>query len=154
MNSAAPKIPLKIETKINHYANETFTQLMHEHPIFPIRKAKEHSYFKEIMVQAIRELKNGMLTDEQLEGLRKYVEMLKMVLAEYESRHFAFEKPAVMEILEFLKTSNNLTQADIAEILGVSQAQVSRILGGERELTREQIRKLSQKFNVSPALFF
>ena len=43
MNSAAPKIPLKIETKINHYANETFTQLMHEHPIFPIRKAKEHT---------------------------------------------------------------------------------------------------------------
>jgi HTH-type transcriptional regulator/antitoxin HigA len=48
---------------------------------------------------------------------------------------------------------NNLKQKDLAPLLG-AESIVSEVLNGKRELNKQHIEKLSQRFNVSPALFF
>lgn len=49
--------------------------------------------------------------------------------------------------------ANNLKQKDLAPLLG-SESIVSEVLYGKRELNKQHIEKLSQRFKVSPALFF
>ena len=46
-----------------------------------------------------------------------------------------------------------LKQKELKDIFGVRSV-VFEVLNGKRELTREQIRRLSQRFHVSPELFF
>ena len=52
----------------------------------------------------------------------------------------------------FLMKEHGLKQGDLAEI--GSQGVVSDILRGKRELNVRQIKSLSRRFNVSPAVFF
>jgi HTH-type transcriptional regulator/antitoxin HigA len=47
---------------------------------------------------------------------------------------------------------HKLGVADLPEI--GSKSLVSRILNGERRLTRNHIEALSKRFNINPALFF
>jgi HTH-type transcriptional regulator / antitoxin HigA len=58
-----------------------------------------------------------------------------------------------VEVLVELMTANNLKHKDLAPLLG-SESIVSEVLSGKRELNKQHIEKLSQRFNVSPALFF
>lgn len=46
-----------------------------------------------------------------------------------------------------------LKQKDLAEVFGTPSI-VSEVLSGKRKLNYEQIRKLSERFQVSPELFF
>ena len=49
--------------------------------------------------------------------------------------------------------ANNLRQKDLVPIFG-TESIVSEVLHGKRQLTVEHIEKLSQRFNLSPAVFF
>ena len=70
----------------------------------------------------------------------------------------AFEKdvdaldPAV-STLRVIMDQNNLVYADLKEEIG-SKSLVSQIINGNRSLTKDHIRKLSDRFHVSPELFF
>ena len=70
----------------------------------------------------------------------------------YEKHAYPAEEQSPAEILEFLMQQHELTQSDLPEI--GSQSHVSKILAGERNLTKEQIGKLAKRFGVSPAIFF
>ena len=48
--------------------------------------------------------------------------------------------------------SNNLNQADIGRVIG-SESAVSMFLKGDRDLSKQQIRKLSERFKVDVAVF-
>jgi len=54
--------------------------------------------------------------------------------------------------LTVIMEQHNLGVADLPEI--GSKSLVSRILRGKRRLTRNHIEALSNRFNISPALFF
>ena len=59
--------------------------------------------------------------------------------------------PAI-SVLRLLMDQHDLGVADLPEI--GSKSLVSKILNQHRQLTREHIEALSQRFNISPALFF
>ena len=48
---------------------------------------------------------------------------------------------------------HNLKQKDLTDIFGTPSI-TSEVLSGKRELNKEHIRRLSQRFGVSPELFF
>jgi len=54
-------------------------------------------------------------------------------------------------MLKFFMQEHGLGQNDLPEI--GSQSLISKILNGERQLTVEHIRQLSNRFGVSPAVF-
>lgn len=56
--------------------------------------------------------------------------------------------------LQRLREMHQLTQEDLASILGLHQARVSDRLGGRSKLTIADIHRAARYFGVSPAVFF
>ena len=79
--------------------------------------------------------------------------LLVVLIADYEAKHFTVEKASGIEVLKELMDSNGLRQKDLAGDLG-GESIVSLILQGKRQLNRQQMEKLSHRFQVSPAVFF
>jgi HTH-type transcriptional regulator/antitoxin HigA len=69
----------------------------------------------------------------------------------WEEAHHPVPRSSPRKVLAFLMEERGLKQKDLKEI--GSQGIVSEILSGKRELNVRQIRKLSQRFGVSPTVF-
>jgi HTH-type transcriptional regulator/antitoxin HigA len=69
----------------------------------------------------------------------------------WEEAHHPIPKASPRKVLAFLMEEHGLRQQDLKEV--GTQGIVSEILSGKRELNIRQIRKLSKKFGVSPAVF-
>jgi HTH-type transcriptional regulator/antitoxin HigA len=83
----------------------------------------------------------------------KYAELLTILIEAYEEKHYPIRALSPVEVLTELMAANNLKQKDLAPLFG-SESIVSEVLHGKREMNKQHIEKLSQRFNVSPALFF
>ena len=98
---------------------------------------------------------NGLIdevgTDEG-HPLYSLLDTLGTVVHAWEEQHYPMPKLEGSEALRFLMEEHDLTQADLPEV--GSQGVVSEILGGKRVLNVRQICALSERFGVSPAVFF
>jgi HTH-type transcriptional regulator / antitoxin HigA len=79
--------------------------------------------------------------------------LLVVLIADYEAKHFAIERASGVEVLRELMAANGLRQKDLADDLG-GESIMSLILQEKRRLNRQQMEKLSERFHVSPAVFF
>jgi HTH-type transcriptional regulator / antitoxin HigA len=84
----------------------------------------------------------------------KYAEVLLTLIEAYEEDHHSIPDASPVEVLRALMDANNLRQKDLAEVLGRPESTVSALLSGERPLTRYHIEKFSERFKVSPSVFF
>jgi len=80
------------------------------------------------------------------------MDCLAYLIEQYEAKHYAIPASDPRSVLRYLMAEHNLTQSDLPEI--GTQATVSNILNGRRKLTAQHIQALSQRFQVSPALFY
>lgn len=71
-------------------------------------------------------------------------------LAAFEAR--AMEQPADLAMLRLLMNQHQLGTDDLPEI--GSKSMVSRVLSGQRNLNKNHIKALSQRFAIDPGLFF
>lgn len=83
----------------------------------------------------------------------KLVELLTVLINEFESRNYPMEASGPLDIIRHLLESNNLRQKDLVDEFG-TESIVSDVLNGKRELTKDHIKRLSARFRVSPAVFF
>ena len=97
---------------------------------------------------------NGLIdevgTDEG-HSLYSLLDTLGTVVHAWEEQHYPMLKLEGADALRFLMEEHGLTQSDLPEV--GSQGVVSEILGGKRALNVRQIRALSERFGVSPAVF-
>lgn len=63
-------------------------------------------------------------------------------------------KPNISKILKELRSSNNKTQREIAEFLGITRQAYSRYESSLRDPSMDTLAKLSDFYNVSPQIFF
>jgi len=77
-------------------------------------------------------------------------ECTKRELLEFEQQ--ASEGPADLSMLRLLIDQHRLGMADLPEI--GSKSMVSRVLSGERSLSKKHIQALSNRFRIDPGLFF
>jgi HTH-type transcriptional regulator / antitoxin HigA len=83
---------------------------------------------------------------------KELVELLTFLIEEFEERYYALKPASPIEhILELMK-ANDLKQKDLVDIFGTPSI-VSEVLNGKRQLTTEHIRRLRERFHVSPELF-
>ncbi len=75
------------------------------------------------------------------------LEILGILVEEYESRHFPIESPDPVEAIKFRLEQLGLTQSDLARILG-SRSRTSEILAGKRKLSISMIRTLHESLNI------
>ena len=80
------------------------------------------------------------------------LELLGKLIADFEEKFYQPREAAPQEVLLELMNARNLKQTDLAEVLG-SKSRVSEVLSGKRELSKSQIKSLSEFFNVSVELF-
>lgn len=83
--------------------------------------------------------------------LESILDTLGTLVKDYEDRNVTELSGDAVGCLKYLMKEHGLRQNDLAE-LG-TQGVVSEILNGKRKLNIRQIKSLSRRFNVSPAVF-
>jgi HTH-type transcriptional regulator/antitoxin HigA len=81
------------------------------------------------------------------------IDLLTLLIEQYEEAHYSLPESSPTEVLRFLLEQHGLKQRDLAADLG-GESVVSEILSGRRKLNATHIERLSDRFRVSPAVFF
>jgi HTH-type transcriptional regulator / antitoxin HigA len=80
------------------------------------------------------------------------IELLTLLVERYEQEHYSIPATDPASVVRFLIERQNLTQRDLIPQFG-SESAVSMFLSGQRNLTIEQVRKLSTRFKLPTDLF-
>ncbi len=84
---------------------------------------------------------------------KRLTELLTLLIEDFEEKHYSLPAATPLDILRHLMESNGLRQVDLVNVFGTASV-VSEVLKGKRPLSKSHIEKLSQRFHVSPELFF
>ena len=80
-------------------------------------------------------------------------DLLTLLIEDFEEKNYKLPKASPLQVIAFLMEQHGLKQKDLADVFGTPSI-VSEVMHGKRELNKEQIRRLSERFHVSPELFF
>ncbi|SRR6266705_781280 len=80
------------------------------------------------------------------------IELLTLLVERYEQEHSPIPAADPVSVVRFLIEQQNLTQRDLIPQFG-SESAVSMFLNGQRNLTIEQVRRLSIRFKLPADLF-
>ena len=81
------------------------------------------------------------------------IELLSVLIDHYDATHRYLTEADPIELLKSFMHDHGLKGKDLVEVLGVSKGYVSEILNYKKGLSKDVIRKLSAKFNVSQEAF-
>jgi HTH-type transcriptional regulator/antitoxin HigA len=128
-------------------ANSEYTRLLRRISPKVIHSEKENESY----TQALYELdqRGSKLTRAE----RELAELLTLLIEDFESKRYELPRAKPIEVLRFLMDQRGLRQKDLAGIFG-TRSIVSEVLSGKRKLNKEHIARLSQRFHVSPDVFF
>jgi HTH-type transcriptional regulator/antitoxin HigA len=131
---------------MNAIANPAYASLLAKVPPKIIRSEAENEYY----IQALYALeqKRSLSREE-----KEFSDLLTLLIEDFEERRYQLPHATPRQALSFLMEQHGLKQKDLAAIFG-TRSVVSEVINGKRELTKEQIRRLSQRFHVSPEIFF
>lgn len=81
-----------------------------------------------------------------------YIELdfLTDLVEEYETEHYPIKTPSLVDVLKLRMYEMNLTQAKMAEMIGVSSSRISEYLSGKSEPTLQVAKNIHQKLNINP----
>lgn len=80
------------------------------------------------------------------------IELLTLLVERYEQEHYSIPRADPVTVVRFLIEQQNLTQRDLIPQFG-SESAVSMFMTGQRNLTVEQVRRLSTRFKLSADVF-
>jgi HTH-type transcriptional regulator/antitoxin HigA len=83
----------------------------------------------------------------------KLAELLALLIEDFETKHYELGDAGPVQIIRHLMEENGLRQKDLVDVFG-TESIVSAVLNGKRGLTIEHIKRLSDRFAVSAAVFF
>ena len=112
----------------------------------PITSERQHQEYVSVL-DKLASKKNPTNEEE------KYAQVLMTLIEPYEEEHHPIPDASPVEVLRALMEANDLRQKDLAPIFG-SESILSEILHNKRALNKAHIQKLSERFHVSPAVFF
>ena len=126
---------------------ETWEELTAQLPLRPIHDDAEYD-------NAVGRLDLLAVLEERTADQEDYLETLSALVERYDDEHFAIDDSGIspIEVLRYLCEQNGLTASALGELLG-NRSLGSKVLREERQLSKEHIRKLSDRFSVSSDLF-
>ncbi len=80
-------------------------------------------------------------------------ELLTLLIEDFEEKRYHLPKATPTEAIAFLMDQHGLKQKDLVDVFGAPSV-VSEVLRGKRDLNKDHIARLSERFHVSPELFF
>lgn len=81
------------------------------------------------------------------------LELLTVLVEQYEDRHVAIPDAPPVEALRELMAARGTSQAELAKLIG-SRGDTSEILNGKRSISKTIAKKLADHFHVFPAVFY
>jgi HTH-type transcriptional regulator/antitoxin HigA len=75
------------------------------------------------------------------------LEVLSILVKQYEHDHFPVPKPKPLEAIKFRLEQMGMSEAELSGILGY-RSRKSEILSGKRKLNLDMIRRLNQKLQI------
>jgi len=119
-----------------------------------VSKVVSTLYTEEQYNKAVRLLDNLIdeVSNKEDPLIESLIDTLGILIKDYEDRNLPEPEGDPIGCLNYLMEEHNLRQIDLKEILGNQEA-ASAILSGKKKLDLSQIKALSKKFNVSPAVF-
>ncbi len=98
-------------------------------------------------------LKTLVFTQKKSKQVKEEIELLTVLINVWQNEHTKLEQLDPVELIEYLRKENNLSQTDLAKMLDVSKSLISEILHYQKGLSKEMIRKLSAHFKISQEAF-
>ena len=123
-----------------------YAQLLAQIPPKVIRTEAENEHYIEALYAL--EQKRAPSREE-----RELAALLRLLVEDFEEKRYAMPRATPLQALTFLMEQHGLKQKDLLDVFG-TRSVVSEVVHGKRDLTKEQIRRLSERFHVSPELFF
>lgn len=124
-----------------------YSALLTKFPPKVIRTEKENEVYTEILYDLDRRSKTLTAAEREL------AELLTLLIEDFEEKRYPLPRAKPLEVLRFLMDQHGLKQKDLVDVFGTPSI-VSEVLSGKRELNKDHIKRLSERFHVSPELFF
>ncbi|MDM8563392.1 transcriptional regulator [Candidatus Marithioploca araucensis] len=131
---------------MNLITQETQNHWVAISPLFSIHNEEEY----DLAVERLNNLIDWVGTDEQ-HPFYDLLDILGMVVQAYEEKHYPMPECRGIDMLKFFMDEHGLNPLDLPEIGNF--AVVSDILNQKKALSVEQIKMLSERFLMSPAMF-
>ena len=128
-------------------ASPEYTVLLKKYPPKVIHTEEENEAYTEILYKLDRRSKR--LTPAEME----LAELLMLLIEDFEEKQYQLPRAKPLDVLRFLMDQHGLKQKDLVDVFGTPSI-VSEVLNGKRELNKDHIKRLSDRFHVSPELFF
>ena len=132
-------VPVEFQPEYARLLSNTLPSVIHS-------EAQNEEYLEQVAVLLKRE---ETLTNAE----KEFVRLLTLLIEDFEEKNYALPKAGPLEVIAFLMDQHGLKQKDLTTVFG-TRSITSEVLSGKRELNKEQIRRLSERFRVSPELFF
>ena len=118
--------------------------------LVPPRAIHDESTYENTMKMIDRILKLPKMT----KGQEQYLDTLSTLVEAYEAEYHAIDTSDItpIEILQSFMDEHGMTASDLGRLLG-DRAVGSKILRGERQLSKTHVKILAERFKVSPKLF-
>lgn len=133
----------------NNYLEETIQHWKHISPI--IHDPQNDDEYEKLasMLDQLLEI----VGDNESHELMGLVDVISHMITMYDENHDdQLQKGRGIDALKFLMEQHGLEQSDLKNEIG-SQGVVSEILNGKRQLNISHIKKLAERFHVTPATF-
>lgn len=115
---------------------------------FPPRPILSEADFEATQTQIDTLVDKREITQDE----RDYLEVLSMLVCDYERKHNPVEVLKGIELLKALIAEENVQLSDLLSIFD-DEAHLNVVLQRQRELTTNQIKKLADLFHISASLF-
>jgi HTH-type transcriptional regulator / antitoxin HigA len=116
--------------------------------VMPVAIDSDEEY-ERLLSAAERFLEKGeQMTPEE----DRLVQMLAILLEEYENREFPVTAAPAPQMLQFLMDMKGVEARDLLPVLQ-SNVAVTEIVSGRRSITAQEARRLAEFFEVSPKVF-
>ncbi len=88
------------------------------------------------------------ITDKNMVEL----EIISLLVAEYEEKHHPIELPTLVEMIRERMYEMNLSQKELAELLGLSPPRISEYLSGKSDPTLKVARLMHEKLDIDASI--
>ncbi len=112
-----------------------------------IHSEEENEHFIAVLAELERRSDNWSVAENKL------ADLLTLLIESFEEENYKLKAATPAEVLQELIEANGLKQKDLVDAFGAAST-VSAVLNGKRDMTREHIKRLSERFHVSPEVFF
>lgn len=124
-----------------------YNALLTKFPPRVIRTEKENEAYTEILRDLDQRSRKLTAAEKEL------AELLTLLIEDFEEKRYQLPRARPLDNLRFLMDQHGLQQKDLVDVFGTPSI-VSEVLNGKRDLNKDHIKRLSERFHVSPELFF